>query len=98
MVGRPAVRVSQRTLQSIAPQTPARYRASERASLAHLERIEQPTAQVKALIHHLQYGQARRLRLPVGRGTVWLIPSGGWLCDLVQSRLITRPGNTRIRL
>jgi hypothetical protein len=36
----------------------------------------------------LQRDQSRAVRLPDRLGTIWLIPSGRWLCNLLRSRFL----------
>jgi hypothetical protein len=35
-------------------------------------------------VHYLQANQSRRIRLPDKLGSIWLIPSGGWLCAFLD--------------
>lgn len=50
---------------------------------------------VGQVLSHLQRGQSRRLLLPDGLGTIWLIPSGPWLCNLLSSpALLDFPGHS----
>ena len=49
------------------------------------------------VIDGLQRDQSRSVRLPGGLGTIWLIPSGGWLCNLQRSRAFLHfPGHTAL--
>jgi hypothetical protein len=91
LVGQPQSRAQ--THQAISLPASAGHKATARARRAHLLPIDKPTAAVKDVIQHLDYDQSRKLVLPAGRGTIWLIPAGGWLCDLARSSVITRPGN-----
>lgn len=40
--------------------------------------------------HHLQVGRSRRLALPDDLGSIWLIPSGHWLCAYLGGHMWTR--------
>jgi len=37
-------------------------------------------------VHALQVADSRRVRLPDGLGAIWLIPSGRWLCAVLDGR------------
>lgn len=45
------------------------------------------------VIAGLQRDQSRAVRLPDRLGMIWLIPSGRWLCNLMRSRSLFRPGS-----
>jgi hypothetical protein len=51
----------------------------------------------RAIITGLQLDQSRAVTLPGRLGTIWLIPSGGWLCNLLRSRILNGfPGHSSL--
>jgi hypothetical protein len=46
----------------------------------------------RQLIRGLQRNQSRAVRLPHHLGTLWLIPWGRWLCNLLRSRFLLGSG------
>ena len=50
------------------------------------------------VITGLQRDQSRAVPLPDRLGTIWLIPSGRWLCNLFRSRFLLGPGRSRFLL
>lgn len=81
--------------EQISPTVPSRLRAAAKALLrkgANLRAAERnPRSTANMVASKLQFNDSRSAALPNGLGTIWLIPSGRWLCALATSRAISNP-------